>query len=65
MKYNYLKIAQILKEKRVESGMSQRQLASLVGVSHTEINKIEKGMVINYNLILLIRLCELLDIEFI
>ena len=35
MKYNYLKIAEIIKVKRLESGLSKRQLASLVGVSDT------------------------------
>lgn len=64
MKYNYLKIARILKEKRLESGMSQRQLASLVGINHSEITRIEHGERVNYNLINLIKICEVLDIDF-
>lgn len=64
MKYNYLKIAKILKEKRVESGMSKRQLGNLIGVSDTEISRIENGERVNYNLINLINMCEILDIDF-
>ena len=65
MKYNYLKIAEIIKEKRLESGMSQRQLASLVGIGHTEITRIENGMRTNYNMVLLIKICNELDIDFV
>lgn len=64
MKYNYLKIAEIIKEKRLESGMSQRQLGLVSGISHTEISTIEKGMKMNYSLLMLIKLCEVLDIDF-
>lgn len=64
MKYNYLKIARILKEKRLESGMSKRQLGNLIGISDTEISRIENGERVNYNLINLINLCEILDINF-
>ena len=53
-----------MKEKRLESGMSQRQLASLVGINHSEITRIEPGERVNYNLINLIKICEVLDIDF-
>ena len=65
MRYNYLKIAEIIKEKRLESGMSQRQLGEIAGISHTEIGTIEKGMKLNYSLLILIKLCEVLDIDFV
>ena len=65
MKYNYLKIAEIIKQKRLESGLSKRQLGNLVGVSDTEINRIETGMRTNFNLVLLIKLCNELDIDFV
>ena len=65
MKYNYLKIAEIIKQKRLESGMSQRQLGEVAGISHTEIGTIEKGMKLNYNLLILIKICEVLDIDFV
>lgn len=65
MKYNYLKIAEIIKVKRLESGLSKRQLASLVGVSDTEINRIENGMKTNYNMVHLIKICNELDLDFV
>ena len=44
MKYNYLKLAEILEEKREEKGYSTRELGEIVGVSHAEISRIENGM---------------------
>ena len=37
------KIAEIIKQKRLECGMSQRQLAAAIGVSGSMIAQIERG----------------------
>lgn len=36
-------LGKLVKNKRLEAGLSLRQLAKLVGVSHTEIARIESG----------------------
>lgn len=65
MKYNYLFIGNFLRIKRLEMNYSIRSLARQVGMSDTELSRWENGERINYNLILLIRLCEILNINFI
>lgn len=65
MKYNYLLIGEILRNERLKNKYSVRSLARLVGMSDTELSRWENGERINYNLILLIRLCEILKINFI
>lgn len=63
MKYNYLKLAEILKEKREEKGYSTRELGEIIGVSHAEISRIENGMRPNFSFIILARLCKKLEID--
>ena len=63
MKYDNLKIAKILKERRLKYDISTRQLSELVGVSHSEISRIENGQRINYNLEILNRMCCFLGID--
>ena len=55
-----LKLQNRLKEARCEKGLSQSQLAELVGVSRQTINAIEKG---DYNptIRLCIAICKALD----
>lgn len=65
MKYNYLFIGNFLRNKRLEMNYSIRSLARQVGMSDTELSRWENGERINYNLILLIRLCDILNINFI
>ena len=65
MKYNYLLIGEIIRNERLKNNYSIRGLARLVGMSDTELSRWENGERINYNLILLIRLCEILKINFI
>ena len=65
MKYNYLLIGEVLRNERLKNKYSIRSLARLVGMSDTELSRWENGERINYNLILLIRLCEILKINFI
>lgn len=65
MKNNYAMIAEIFKNRRIELGLSKRKLACLVGISDTELSRIEHGERENYNLITLIKLCDVLDLDFI
>lgn len=65
MKYNNLLLAKILRKRRSQKGYSLREIASVVGVSHVELSRIENGERINFNLITLIRLCEALDLDFV
>lgn len=65
MKNNYSFIAEVFRKRRVELGYSKRKLAAIVGISDTEISRIEHGERENYNLVTLIRLCEVLKIDFI
>lgn len=53
----------MLRDKRLEKGMSLRYLAQLSDVSHTEISKIEKGERENPNRNVLIKLANALDID--
>ena len=53
----------MLKDKRLEKGMSLRYLSQLSGVSHTEISKIEKGERENPNRNVLIKLANALDVD--
>lgn len=64
MKYNYLKMAEILKKMRIKRGLSTRDLASMVGVSHAEISRIENGNRVSMGIITLIEICEVLKIDF-
>ena len=63
MKNNYLLLAEVLKRKRIKLGLSQRELGRLSGVSHTEIFRIENGEILEYNLTILLKLCDTLGIN--
>ena len=65
MKYNYLELAEVLKEKRQEKGYSTRELGEIVGVSHTEISRIENGMRPHFSFVILAKLCKALKIDMI
>ena len=65
MKYNYLSLGEILKQKREEKGLSKNKLAQYIGVSQPEITRIENGTRVVPNLITLINLCEILNIDFV
>lgn len=51
----------IIKQKRIDLGISQNQLAKLVGVSQPFINEIESGRK-SPSVEILFKLCEVLDI---
>ena len=65
MKYDYLKLAEVLKERREELEISTRDLAYQVGVSHTEISRIENGMRPHFSFVILAKLCKVLKIDMI
>lgn len=65
MKNNYLLMAQLFKMRRMMLGYSKRELARIVGISHTELSRIEHGERPNYNIVTLIKMCEVLHFDFI
>ena len=64
MKNNYMMLAEIIKNRRISLGFSLRNLANEVGISHTELVRIENGNRQCLNVITLIRLCKLLELDF-
>ena len=52
----------LIRQKRQEKGISQNQLAKLVGISQPYMNQIETG-VRNPTLPTLMKICEILDIS--
>ena len=52
----------LFRQKRQEKGISQNQLAKLVGISQPYMNQIETG-VRNPTLPTLMKICEILDIS--
>ena len=65
MKNNYVFVAEVFRKRRIALGYSKRKLASLVGISDTELSRIEHGERENYNLVTLINMCGILKIDFI
>ncbi len=63
MKHEALKLKNRLKETRTEAGLSQSQLAELVGVSRNTISSIETGQ-FNPTAKLALILCIALDRQF-
>lgn len=63
MRNNYLLLAEILKVKRILSGNSLRNVANEVGISHTELARIENGNRENFSLLTLVNLCEVLNVD--
>jgi len=57
-------LAELIKSARKEKGLSARKLASLLNISHTEINNIESGIRIKPSIIVLKGLEQYLDIPF-
>lgn len=64
MKNNYVLMARIFKIKRLMLGFSKRELARAVGISHTELSRIENFERPNYNVVTLINMCEVLQLNF-
>lgn len=65
MRFNYLMMGDILKERRLKKRLSKNKLAQLVGISQPEVTRIENGIRTVPNLITIINMCEILGIDFI
>jgi len=56
-------LGKLIKEKRIEEGYSIRELAKLVGISDTELGRIENGERAVPNLLALIYICKNLGLD--
>lgn len=65
MRNNSIKLGKIIEKRRKEMELSIRELAKIIGISHTELLNIEKGKRLKINFIILIKLCNVLDLNFI
>lgn len=65
MKKDYLIVADILKNRRLEEGLTLRELEKYSDVSRSEISTIERGERENINMRSLIKLCKCLEIDFV
>ena len=65
MRFNYYLLGKILKERRIEKGLSKNKLAQYVGISQPEVTRIENGIRTIPNIVTLIYFCEVLDLDFI
>lgn len=57
-----LTVGQILKEERIQKGLSQKQLAHQTGLTQPVISQIEEGKK-NITFFTLVRICKVLDIK--
>lgn len=65
MRFNYYLLGEILRERRIELGLSKNKLAQYVGISQPEVTRIENGTRTVPNIITLIYMCEILGLDFI
>lgn len=65
MRFDYYKLAKEVQKKRKKMAFSLRELESLTGISHAELSRIENGMRPNVGIINLIKLCEILNLDFV
>ena len=63
MKFDYLKLANIIKTRRNEKGISTRKLAEKIGISHSEISRFENGLKPSFYLIPFVKMCEELELD--
>jgi len=59
-----VEVGDIICNKRNLMGLSMRELGKIVGVNHSEISRIENGTKTSYNLNTLIKICDVLDLNF-
>lgn len=64
MRFDYYKLAKILKERRLELGLTIRNVEDLTGINHSEVSRIENGLKPKIDIIALIKICEVLDLDF-
>lgn len=65
MENNYLELAHIIYINRLKLGLSRNKLAQLIDISSTELKRIEEGKRISPNIVTLIKICEILNLDFI
>ena len=63
MKFDYLKLAEIIKTRRNELGISTRKLAEKIGISHAEISRFENGLKPRFYFIPFVKMCKELDLD--
>lgn len=63
MKFDYLKLANIIKTRRNEVGISTRKLAEKIGVSHAEISRFENGLKPSFYFIPFVKMCNELGLD--
>lgn len=63
MKYDYLELANILKKRRENLKISTRKLGEKIGISNAEISRIENGLKPNFSFVILIKLCNELQLD--
>lgn len=63
MKFDYLKLAEIIKTRRNELGVSTRKLAEKIGISHAEISRFENGLKPSFYFIPFVKMCKELDLD--
>lgn len=63
MKFDYLKLAEIIKSRRNELGISTRKLAEKIGISHAEISRFENGLKPSFYFIPFVKMCKELDLD--
>lgn len=63
MKFDYLRLAEIIKKAREDKGLSLRDLGYKVGTSHAELSRFENGLKPNLSYIIFIKICNELDLN--
>ena len=63
MKFDYLKLAEIIKTRRNGLGISTRKLAEKIGISHAEISRFENGLKPSFYFIPFVKMCNELDLD--
>lgn len=63
MKFDYLKLAEIIKTRRTEKDISTRKLAEKIGISHAEISRFENGLKPSFYFIPFVKMCKELDLD--
>ncbi len=58
----FKKVGTLVREARIEKGLSQRQLSQAIGMKQPDISRIEEGKK-NITLFTLMRLCKILEIK--
>ena len=63
MNKNFIKLVNTLREKRQEKGLSMNGLAEHIGINHSLISKLENTNSERIDLIMFLKICEVLEIN--